>query len=324
MKISFLRGGILTLTCGGLFAFLLLRFAEPSYQGKTISAWQDDWASQKSRGWPEALQHIGTNAIPYAVQNLALNDSRWRSNYTRIQSKIPEVFKRFFPAPKPLLREVDVANVFHYIGSNSIPYAIALLKHHSPSVRRAAAWGFGSLRKQSVAANQALPALIDALADVDPQVCFDAALSIREMGADASNAVPALAGIVADRGSGSQTSSLFYLRAAAAAALGKIGPSAASSLPALRFAMQDSNSYLRGQAAVAIWRIDADVDSTLPILLGGMPGTIEDSKWDWIIALGEMGPRAKAAIPQLQSELKQDHYPWVLDYVTNALKSIGP
>jgi len=55
-----------------------------------------------------------------------------------------------------------------------------------------------------------------------------------------------------------------------------------------------------------------------------MPGTIEDSKWDWIIALGEMGPRAKAAIPQLQSELKQDHYPWVLDYVTNALKSIGP
>ena len=88
--------------------------------------------------------------------------------------------------------------------------------------------------------------------------------------------------------------------------------------------MLDSNSNLRGQAAVAVWRIDADVDATLPILLREMPGTIEDSKWDWIIALGEMGPRAKAALPQLQSELRLDHARWVLEYVTNALKSIGP
>jgi hypothetical protein len=44
-----------------------------------------------------------------------------------------------------------------------------------------------------------------------------------------------------------------------------------------------------------------------------MPGTVEDSKWDWIIALGEMGPRAKTAVPQLTNELQRDHYEWVLE-----------
>ena len=55
-----------------------------------------------------------------------------------------------------------------------------------------------------------------------------------------------------------------------------------------------------------------------------MPGTIEHSKWDWIIALGEMGPRAKEAVPQLKNELKTDREKWVLEYVTNALRKISP
>jgi HEAT repeat protein len=130
--------------------------------------------------------------------------------------------------------------------------------------------------------------------------------------------------VVANKGVGPETNNLFNLRAAAAVALGKIGLAAASAVPVLKAALQESNSYLRGQAAVAIWRIDSDVDAALPVLLREMPGTREISKWDWIIALGEMGPRAKAAIPQLKRELQQDQQKWVLKYVTNALASIGP
>ena len=84
------------------------------------------------------------------------------------------------------------------------------------------------------------------------------------------------------------------------------------------------NSYLRGQAAVAIWRIGAEADTALPVLLQEMPVTVEDSKWDWIIALGEMGSRAKAAVPQLRNDLLQDKRTWVLEYVTNALIRIDP
>jgi HEAT repeat protein len=149
-------------------------------------------------------------------------------------------------------------------------------------------------------------------------------VAFREMGADASNAVPAVTKVLADTGVGSQTNSFFYVRAAAAVALGKIGPPAASALPALKAALQESNSYLRGQAAVATWRVAADADTALPILLKEMPAAAESQKWDWIAALGEMGPRARAAVPQLLVELRQDKIDRVLVCLTNALKSIDP
>lgn len=321
MKRSLLTIGILG---GGVVLFLLLRFPEPKYRARTISAWQDDWAAGKRNDFPAALQHIGTNALPYAVRNLALNDSLWRANYSSLRPKLPKLLRRLFPEPRPLLKEVDGANVFFYLGSNSMPYAVALLNHDSPTVRRAAALGLGALRRQSPSANQAIPALIGALTDKDLMVRFNAAGSLREMGADASNAVHTLTTVLANRGAGPETNTFFYLRAVAADALGKIGPAAASAVPALKAALQESNSYLRGQAAVAIWRIDSDAEVVLPVLLREMPGTSEHSKWDWIIALGEMGPRAKSAVPQLRNELQQDREKWVLDSVTNALKSIAP
>lgn len=313
-----------TILGGGIGLTLLLSAPEPRYQGRTITDWQNDWAANKNSGWPEALRQIGTNAVPYAVRNLALNDSSWRSNYSRLQAKMPRLLQYVLRKPKPILQEVDGANVFFHIGSNSIPCAIALLKHDSPTVRRAAAWGLGAVRRQSAAANRAIPGLIGALSDKERMVRFYAAGSLGEMGADGVDAVPALARVVADTGVGSETNNQFYVRAVAAVALGKIGPHAASALPALQAAIQESNSYLRGQAAVAIWRITSNVDIALPVLLREMPTTSEHSKWDWIIALGEMGPRARAAIPQLRNELQQDRENWVLTYVTNALKSIDP
>jgi HEAT repeat protein len=299
--------------------------AERKYQGRTITAWQNDWAAGKRQDeFQAALRHFGTNALPYAVRNLALNDSKWRSYYSSLQAKLPSLLQMFFPKRRPLLKEVDGANVFFYLGSNSIPHAVALLKHDSPTVRRAAAWGLGSLRRQSAAADQAIPALIEALADKDRQVRFFTALSLGNMGPDASNAVPALTKVVASPGIGPATNDFIYLRAAAAVALGKIGPAAATALPTLKAALQEPNSYLRGQTAVAIWRIDSDADTALPVLLQEMPGTNEHDKWNWIIALGEMGPRAKEAVPQLQKELEEDREKWILSYVTNALKSIDP
>lgn len=296
---------------------------EPTYQGKPISAWLDDFAVRKG-DYYTAVREIGTNGLPYAVRSLARNDSKWHKKYAELQPKLPRFLRTILPDPKRNLQVVDGANVFSYVGSNSIPDAITLLKHRSPTVRQAAAWGLGVLRRQTAAANQAIPALIDALRDNERMVRWHAAFALKEMGADASNAVPALTKVLADTGTGPQTNDFFYLRAVVAVALGKIGPKASSALPALRAAMQESNPYFRGTAAVAIWRISSDVDTTVPVLLRDMPGIVEDSKWDMIIALGEMGPRARAAIPQLQSELAKSRQRWVLDHVTNALLKIDP
>jgi len=95
-------------------------------------------------------------------------------------------------------------------------------------------------------------------------------------------------------------------------------------LPDLKTALLAPDRNMRGAAAVAIWRISGDVDTALPVLLQEMPREEEIVKWDWIITLGEMGPRAKAAVPQLKNELKQDRYWWVRGDVTNALMKIDP
>ena len=304
--------------------FQVMRFPEPKYQGRPVRAWLGDMAAHKWNGCDKALHAIGTNAVPYAVHDLARNDSKWRIKYRELRPRFPMLLQKILPAPKPMLQVVDGANVFFYIGSNSIPCAIALLKHRSPSVRQSAAWGLGSIRRQSAAANQAIPALIEATGDSNRDVRLYAMVAFREMGADASNAVPAITKVLADTGVGSQTNSFFYVRAAAAVALGKIGPPAASALPALKAALRESNSYLRGQAAVATWRVSANADTALAVLLQEMPAAGEGEKWDWIVALGEMGPRAKAAVPQLTVELRQDKMNWVLISVTNAFKSIDP
>jgi HEAT repeats len=296
--------------------------AEPTYKGKRISAWLDDYAVYRPTDWQGALRQIGTNSLPFAVRNLAQNDSKWRKKYSVLWPKLPPFLQKILHKPKPLLKEVEGANIFFYIGSNSIPQAIVLLKHESPTVRNAAALGLSALRRQSPAANQAIPALIEALDDKDAQVRFHACLAFSEMGLDASNAVPALTTVFNDKGS--PTNSLLYLRAVAAQALGKIGLGATSALPTLKAAtLQETDPYLLSILAVAIWRIDSDVEMPLPVLLKELPKVNVHSRWDPIIALGEMGPRGKAAFPLLATQLTNS-WAEVRECATNSLVKIDP
>jgi hypothetical protein len=308
----------------GALALGLKRSREPQFQGRRISLWLEDYAAQKPGLFSQAMRETGTNALPYVVQQLERNDSPWQTGYRRFWPKLPGPLQNIFPTPKPQFKAVHGANAFHAIGTNSLSSAIALLQHRSSMVRQAAAWGICSLRRQSSVANEAIPALTTALSDPDQQVRFNALLAFKEMGADASNSVPAITAILTPTGTASATNTDFYLRAVAASALGKIGPPAVSAVPSLRTTLQAPNPYLRGQAATAIWRISGDVDTALPVLLHELPLENEHSKWDWIIALGEMGSRATSAVPQLKLELTQAKQPWVLDYVTNALKKIDP
>jgi hypothetical protein len=305
-------------TCALIFG----RTREPTFEGRPLSAWRKDYLTRKSFRWGEAVERIGTNAIPFEIRNLALNDSWWHTNYAARYPKLPPLLKRIFPEPQLVIKEAEGANLFHYTGSNSVPLALALLKHPSPTVRRAALWGLGSLRKQTAIVTNTIPQLIDALDDPDRLVRYYACLAIAEMGPDAASAVPTLTRVLSDTGDGAQTNDFFYLRAEAAVALGRIGPAASKSLPALETAVHESNSYLRGQSAAATWRVSSNADLALPVLLREMATNYEDMKWDWIVAVGEMGPRATSAIPQLKIELRTDQMPWVLKHVTNALKSI--
>jgi HEAT repeat protein len=77
---------------------------------------------------------------------------------------------------------------------------------------------------------EAIPALVQALRDADPQVRSQAALALARMGPDASPAVPALMEALSDRDEN--------VRRCAARALGQVGPSARAAIPALITALR--------------------------------------------------------------------------------------
>ncbi len=273
---------------------------EPRYQGRKIGRILDDWVAGENFISGQALAQIGTNALPYVIARLAANDSKWRMAYTEFNNFCPSWMNKILPTPPPPFTKVYGANAFYSIQSNSLPCAIDLLKHPNPNVRQAAALGIGGLRRQSAAANQALPALVEALHSPDRTLRRDVIISLRDFGADASNAIPALAQIVATHDPGAPANDNDPTRANAAYVLGLMRHAAAAAIPALQSAMQEPDPYLSGNASAAFWRITGDAETTLPILLHDMQAMqYADKCWDWIVAMGEMGPRAKDALPQI-------------------------
>jgi HEAT repeat protein len=305
---------------------LLLNYSrEPSYQGKGINAWLDDYVAYTNTPWRTAIHQIGTNAIPYVLQRLAQNDSPWRIRYRAIWPCMPKILKKIAPEPRPIFDLVNGANAFTLVGPDSIPQAIQALSNKSVSVRRAAAWGLGSLRSQSPAAEQAIPALTDIFRRGDDlQVQGNASISIREMGPAASNAVPAMTAAMLKNGVGSASRNQI-VNASIAMALGKIGPAAGNAVPVLKTILQNTtDAYVRCKMATAIWRIDGDVETALPVLIQEMPRENYTLRWDEIIGLGEMGPRARPALPMLEHEFTNNPTQENYQHLTNTLVKIDP
>lgn len=151
---------IILMTVGAVIAVAWLshriRRPEPEYAGKPVSTWVDQFAAYQD-DCRTAIRERGANGLRFAVKRLEQNDSVWSKHSAGLYSKLPAILRNAVPRPKPMLRVVDGANWFYLVGSNSIPYASPFLKHHSPTVRQAAAWGFGSLRRETAAADQAIP-----------------------------------------------------------------------------------------------------------------------------------------------------------------------
>jgi HEAT repeat protein len=93
----------------------------------------------------------------------------------------------------------------------------------------------------------AVPAVVQALGEVDPDVREALSSIVGTFAAEAGPAVPVLVGGLKDRDPGA--------RAAAATALGLLGPSAERAVPALKAALQDPDARVRDAAAAALDRI---------------------------------------------------------------------
>jgi HEAT repeat protein len=177
----------------------------------------------------------------------------------------------------------------------AVPEVCALLKDPSDRVRCDAAL---ALLKMYPASRGAAPALADVLEDVHPLARINAAITLNRLGPDARPAVPALLKALGDKKNNEwvpgfqisireallqalgratagstdgvaalsaalQNDSLPLLirapcRAAAARALGEVGPEARTAVPLLQAALKDNNGRVRGAAEVALKKIEPE------------------------------------------------------------------
>jgi HEAT repeats len=142
-------------------------------------------------------------------------------------------------------------------GAKSIPPLVAALKDLDVRLRRNAALAFMVLAggwwpfecgPATLDIRPALPVLVAAFGDSDPDVRAWAAQAVGGIGANAADAVPALTELLKNDNEGSRNS--------ACIALGKIGPGAKAALPALRVALSDKSQDVRRFAARAIQSIE--------------------------------------------------------------------
>jgi hypothetical protein len=323
---------VFLLLAGLVVGYWIYTPGEPSYQGRSASVWLDDLGSAKRDKARAALKAMGTNAVPAIVRKLKESESPWRNKYRDSFHKFPHWLAKILPKPtKAEFGWFEGANAFKAIGPSVEPRLVKLLKGESPSVRSAAAFGLHELRLSGADIKDAISGLIGALNDQSPMVRFFSAEALGYAGPEAEPAIPALILLLNDPKSAVRIDD--DIRPTASKALGEIGPKAKAALPALRNLLTNNDAYLRIVTAVAIWRIDGDVTNTLPVLIQGLTQVDEGSKGEVADGIGEMGPRAKAAVPALLHELNLPPSPdeflnsnreFENQFITNALKKIDP
>jgi len=210
-----------------------------------------------------------------------------------------------------------------------LPDLIRALRSRLPADRVRAAKDLGRL---GWLARDALPALVRAVEDDNGKVRETAAHAIGQMGPEA---LPALSNLLthADK----------YVRRNAVWALGKLGPLARPALPDLCQALKDGDPRTASGAAQALGNMGADGTDAIPYLTEAMrgtnivlcrlaakalsqigppalatlithlPHTDPFVRGESALALGWMGPSARASVPLLAQLVRGLHAPTLTD-----------
>lgn len=207
----------------------------------------------------------------------------------------------------------------------SVSQWLKLLESKDPGERWKAAVALGRLRQSSP---EVLRALANAIKDKEEYVAQIAVVAIEQMGTAAESILPELIDVFNTLESDKKSfmTSIFghlgpkattavpammslldspnqLVRGNTAVALGQIGPSAKKATPALRNALRDESPFVRAHASLALWRIGKDKD-VIPVLIQVTQTSHEFGPRAAIHSLGEIGPDAKSAVPQLRKLLE--------------------
>jgi HEAT repeat protein len=187
-----------------------------------------------------------------------------------------------------------------------------------PEMRLAALELLAAIGGDSVAA---VAPIAEALTDKDAFVRGEAAIALAAIGPPAAPALARLQQIVADEAEDPGT------RYSAAYALGRIGEAAAPAIDILRGLSQSEDELM---ATVAVWaalKIEPGntefFETAMPRLRKALKAESDLARLEAAVALGEIGPHAKTAVPILEVVEEDDPVRAVRAAAAEALRKIG-
>lgn len=258
---------LISLAVASLAFFYFLWPREPAYQGKPLTAWLKQFATNHwaagfggdlDRQAEDAIQHIGTNAVPIYLQMMTPKES-------------PLKVKLLALASKPWLARFHISGVAEYrmelnmrkklgvcgfvaLGAKAKPFVpalIALISDKDWETRCQAVFALGCL---GPAASEALPEVIGCLNDQSEMIRIQAVIGLGKIHQKPEKTAPILINFIKKyRIDREWRPSLFAIQS-----LGKFGAQAKPAVPILLELLNDPRTVISDAATNALRDIDRD------------------------------------------------------------------
>jgi len=163
-------------------------------------------------------------------------------------------------------------------------------------------------------ARDAIPSLVDSLAEEDTELRYSALFALRSIGLPARGELPKLVQII-------RTGNLEEVRATAVSALEVIGGDSPEVVPMLVDLLEDRQERVRGVSAEVLGNIGVRAKIAVPALTQRLVAESGPVRLAAIRALGKIGSAAKEAVPVLERLLRDEHE-YVRNDIAEALRKI--
>jgi len=246
----------------GVMVSLILSDREPAYQGKPLSGWLEQYAtnhwSPQSGGELDkkaqtAIRQLGTNEIP---RYLSMMTSRESPLKAKLMALVPGPWRRHLHLRSAY--EYRILGAYGLIvlgeeGKSAVPFLIVLLSDSDPDVRYPAVF---ALRSLGPLASEALPSIIKCLTDPDVRVQSDAILALGQIHEQPQLVIPILIDNLDNPQSRNNAAAL--MRSSALWSLCEFREQAKPAIPNLIRLLNDENPNFRMEVTNALRIIDSE------------------------------------------------------------------
>ncbi|HWQ91319.1 MAG TPA: HEAT repeat domain-containing protein [Clostridia bacterium] len=238
-----------------------LRSGEPSYQGRTLTAWLLDYVAA-DKPFPiteeekatmhragDAIRDMGTNAVPHLIKLVSAKDSSFKHIITIIAQH--QSIVRVNLRTEKEKRQMAVFGFYALgpMGKSAVPALVELLNSQDHDVRLSAADCLGNIGPDAKAA---VPLLLPYLNSTNRIVAWDTTVNLGRIHMEPELVVPALVQhLVA-------TNISMHYRGTTIDALARFGEQGKEAVPHLIPFLTDTDEGNRFSATNALKTIDAD------------------------------------------------------------------